>query len=66
MKIIFNATCIQQPLTGIGHFAYQNLKELQKLLKNDLITYHFNEPKTFTSGKTSKTSSLKRLRCNCL
>ncbi len=61
MKIIFNASCIQQPLTGIGHFAYQNLKALQTLLKDDLISYHFNEPQPATSSKKSKMSAYKKI-----
>jgi type I restriction-modification system DNA methylase subunit len=59
MKIIFNASCILQPLTGIGHFVYQNLKALQTLLKDDLISYYFNEPQPETFSKAS-------MVCNCL
>jgi len=57
VKVIFNASCIKQPLTGIGHFAYQNLQELRKLLADDLIAYQFNEP----SGNATTTQGFKSL-----
>lgn len=60
MKIVFNASCIQQPLTGIGHFAYQNLLELQKLLNNEIVAFQFNNPDKPQPTLASKPSSLKK------
>lgn len=61
MKIVFNASCIQQPLTGIGHFAYQNLQELQTLLKENIVAYDYHEPVASKNTTTSFKSTLKKI-----
>lgn len=61
MNILFNAACIKSPLTGIGHFAYQSLKEMQKIQNHEIVTYHFEEPHNTPSNRQAPLSKIKLL-----
>lgn len=60
MKIVFNNSCIRQPLTGVGHLTLNNLNALKKMEQIDVILLENQNSLDLNTPSTDSPTNIKQ------